>query len=86
MFFFPKEANTGLHCRNVAYDSSIGGCLHALHSTCSDDVVKFTAADLIDVFYKSILKTKSPELKVILDLPHFYICKLGYSHDGFILA
>ena len=56
-----------------------------LHSTCSDDVVKLTAADLINVFPRSILNTKSAELKVNLVLPHCYKCKHGYSQDTFIL-
>lgn len=54
----------GLHCRNKAYDSSLGGCLRALHSSCADDVVKLTAADLVNVFLQSMRRTKSQELKV----------------------
>ncbi|KAE9447255.1 hypothetical protein C3L33_20777, partial [Rhododendron williamsianum] len=50
--------------RNTVYDSSMGGCLQALHSSCLDDVVKLTATDLIKVFPESMQKTKSSELKV----------------------
>ena len=42
----------------------MGGCLNALHSSCADDVVKVTAAELVDVFPQSIWRTKSQELKV----------------------
>lgn len=62
----------GIHCRNTVYDSSIGGCLHAVHSSCPDDVVKLTAADLVYVFSRSVQRTKSPELKVNW-LPHLYL-------------
>jgi hypothetical protein len=60
----PSSLMLGLHCRNMAYDSSLGGCLHALHSRCADDVVKLTAADLVTVFLQSLWRTKSQELKV----------------------
>ncbi|EXB24045.1 Serine/threonine-protein kinase ATR [Morus notabilis] len=50
--------------RNIVYDSSLGGCLKALHSGCSDVVVKLTAADLVNVFPQSMRRTKSVELKV----------------------
>lgn len=53
-----------LYCRNIVYDSSLGGCLKALHSGCSDVVVKLTAADLVNVFSQSMRRTKSVELKV----------------------
>ena len=53
-----------LNCRNTVYDSSMGACLHALHSTCPDDVVEFTARDLVNVFPQSLQSTESPELKV----------------------
>lgn len=44
----------------------MGGCLHALHSSCSGDVVILTAADLVNIFPASMQKTKSSELKVDL--------------------
>lgn len=53
-----------LYCRNVVYDSSLGGCLNAIYSCCSDAVVKLTAADLVNVFPQSMRRTKSQELKV----------------------
>ncbi|KAK9109353.1 hypothetical protein Sjap_017413 [Stephania japonica] len=52
--------------RNVVYDSSIGACLQALHSTCSDSVVEFTAGDIINVFPQALQSTNSHELKVAL--------------------
>nr|POE65846.1 serine/threonine-protein kinase atr [Quercus suber] len=52
--------------RNTVYDSSIGGCLNVLYSSCADDVVKLTAAELVGVFPQSIWRTKSQELKVAL--------------------
>lgn len=52
------------NCRNTVYDSSMGGCLQALHSSCPDDVVKLTAANLVKVFPESMQRTKSSELKV----------------------
>ncbi|XP_034681323.1 serine/threonine-protein kinase ATR isoform X6 [Vitis riparia] len=74
--FILDEAGDGLPVfRNAAYDSSMGGCLHVLHSTCSDDVVKLTAADLINVFPQSILNTKSAELKVALCNAYIRIAK-----------
>jgi hypothetical protein len=54
----------GLHCRNVAYDLSLVGCLHALHSRGAYDIVKLTAADLVNVFLQSMWRTKSQDLKV----------------------
>ncbi|XP_048234616.1 serine/threonine-protein kinase ATR isoform X1 [Ricinus communis] len=52
--------------RSLVYDSSIAGCLTALHSSCPDDVVKLTAADLMNVFPWSMWRTKSQELKMAL--------------------
>ncbi|CAK7329438.1 unnamed protein product [Dovyalis caffra] len=49
--------------RNMAYDSSLGGCLNALHSSCPDAIVKLTAVDLIHVLPQSMQRTKSQELK-----------------------
>ena len=54
-----------LNFRSVAYDSSLGACLQALHSCCSDDVVRSTAADIMPIFSQTMLKTGSLELKVI---------------------
>lgn len=42
----------------------MGGCLNALYTSCADDVVKLTAAELVGVFPQSIWRTKSQELKV----------------------
>lgn len=44
----------------------MGGCLHALHSSCPDEVIKLTAADLVNVFPRSMQTTRSHELKVNL--------------------
>ncbi|XP_077247767.1 serine/threonine-protein kinase ATR-like isoform X2 [Tasmannia lanceolata] len=49
--------------RNAVYDSSMGACLHVLHSSCQDDVVQVTAGDLVSVFPQSIRRTDSPELE-----------------------
>lgn len=48
----------------MMYDSSLGGCLTALHSSCPDDVVKLTATPLMNVLPLSMWRTKSQELKV----------------------
>ncbi|XP_047310870.1 serine/threonine-protein kinase ATR [Impatiens glandulifera] len=61
--------------RNRAYDSSMGGCLHALHSSCADDIVKLTAEDLIAVFPQAMLRTESPELKAALCSAYVRIVK-----------
>ncbi|KAG7975717.1 hypothetical protein I3843_06G113400 [Carya illinoinensis] len=66
--------------RNMAYDSSLGGCLNALHSSCSDDVVKLTAADLVNVFPQSMWRTKSQELKVALCNAYIRIAKICPPH------
>nr|CAN75049.1 hypothetical protein VITISV_039465 [Vitis vinifera] len=63
----------------MAYDSSMGGCLLVLHSTCSGDV-KLTAADLINVLRRSILNTKSLELKVALCNASIQIAKTCPPH------
>lgn len=55
---------TETHCRNNVYDASIGNCLDALHPYCADDVVRYTASELISVFPLSVFRTRSPELKV----------------------
>ncbi|KAK4340499.1 hypothetical protein RND71_041961 [Anisodus tanguticus] len=49
---------------NIAYDSSIGGCLHVLYSNCPADIVRSTSADLVNIFPHSLLKTRSLDLKV----------------------
>lgn len=61
--------------RNKFYDSSIGSCLHAIHSSCPDDIVKLTASDLIAVFPESMQKTRSPELKDALCNVYIRIAK-----------
>lgn len=53
-----------LTCRNTAYDSSLGVCLNALYSSCPEDIVKLTAADLVSLFLQSTRSTKSQQLKV----------------------
>ncbi|CAL9022861.1 unnamed protein product [Prunus brigantina] len=66
--------------RNIIYDSSIGGCLDALHCSCPEDVVKLTAADLVDVFPHSMRSTKSQELKVALCNAYMRIAKMCPPH------
>ncbi|KAL5561258.1 hypothetical protein UlMin_031005 [Ulmus minor] len=66
--------------RNVVYDSSLGGCLNALHSSCSDDVLKLTATDIINVFPQSMRRTKSQELKVALCGAYIRIAKSCPPH------
>nr|XP_048336390.1 serine/threonine-protein kinase ATR-like isoform X3 [Ziziphus jujuba var. spinosa] len=66
--------------RNTVYDSSLGGCLNALHSGCPDDVVKLTAADLVNVFPQSMRRTKSQELKVALCSAYIRIAKICSPH------
>ncbi|KAM1987180.1 hypothetical protein ACFX15_034478 [Malus domestica] len=62
--------------RNIVYDSSLGGCLDALHCNCPEDVVELTAADLLDVFSHSMGRTKSQELKVALCNAYIRIAKI----------
>ncbi|XP_020211373.1 serine/threonine-protein kinase ATR isoform X2 [Cajanus cajan] len=66
--------------RNMAYDSSIGICLNTLYSTCPDDIVKLTAADLVSVFLQSIWKTKSQQLKVALCSAYARIAQVCPPH------
>ncbi|XP_021286556.1 serine/threonine-protein kinase ATR isoform X2 [Herrania umbratica] len=66
--------------RNFAYDSSIGGCLRALHTSCPDDVVKLTAENLVNVFCHSMRRTKSMELKVALCTAYIRISKTCPPH------
>ncbi|XP_056170175.1 serine/threonine-protein kinase ATR isoform X3 [Syzygium oleosum] len=60
--------------RNKFYDASIGNCLDALHPYCPDDVVRYTASELISVFPLSVFRTRSSELKekqgrsIVLDI------------------
>jgi serine/threonine-protein kinase ATR len=64
----------GLTCRNTTYDSSLAVCLNTLHSSCPEDVVKLTAADLVGVFFGSLWRTKSQQLKVNIDT--YFFCLL----------
>ncbi|XVE93918.1 hypothetical protein REPUB_Repub01dG0235600 [Reevesia pubescens] len=66
--------------RNLAYDSSIGGCLRALHTSCSDDVVKLTAENIVNVFPHSMWRTKSMELKVALCTAYIRISRTCPPH------
>ncbi|XP_058072546.1 serine/threonine-protein kinase ATR isoform X2 [Magnolia sinica] len=65
--------------RSTIYDSSMGACLHILHSSCSDDVVKFTAGDLVNVFPQS-MRSDSPELKVAMCTAYIRIAKICPPH------
>ncbi|XVF00830.1 hypothetical protein REPUB_Repub04eG0035900 [Reevesia pubescens] len=66
--------------RNLAYDSSIGSCLRALHTCCPDDVVKLTAENLVNVFLHSMWRTKSMELKVALCTAYIRISRTCPPH------
>ncbi|KAK8624063.1 hypothetical protein V6N13_065420, partial [Hibiscus sabdariffa] len=66
--------------RNSAYDSSIGGCLRAVHTSCPDDVVKLTAENLVNVFPRSMWRTKSMELKVALCTAYIRISRTCPPH------
>ncbi|XP_022748509.1 serine/threonine-protein kinase ATR-like isoform X3 [Durio zibethinus] len=66
--------------RNLEYDSSIGGCLRALHTSCPDDVVKLTAENLVYVFPNSMWRTKSTELKVALCTAYIRISRTCPPH------
>ncbi|XP_058002257.1 serine/threonine-protein kinase ATR isoform X1 [Hevea brasiliensis] len=66
--------------RNMMYDSSIGGCLTALHSSCPDDVVKLTAAHLMNVLPLSMYRTKSQELKEALCIAYKRIARTCPPH------
>ncbi|XP_007041728.2 PREDICTED: serine/threonine-protein kinase ATR isoform X1 [Theobroma cacao] len=66
--------------RNFVYDSSIGDCLRALHTSCPDDVVKLTAENLVNVFCHSMWRTKSMELKVALCTAYIRISKTCPPH------
>lgn len=65
-------------CRNVVYDSSLGGCLQSLYSWCSDDVVRSTAAATVRIFPESMLKTGSLELKV--NYAYHYLLSFCYIY------
>ncbi|XP_056170174.1 serine/threonine-protein kinase ATR isoform X2 [Syzygium oleosum] len=62
--------------RNKFYDASIGNCLDALHPYCPDDVVRYTASELISVFPLSVFRTRSSELKVALCNAYVRIAKI----------
>ncbi|KAK6916768.1 UME domain [Dillenia turbinata] len=66
--------------RSMAYDTSMAGCLHALHSNCAEDIVKLTASDLVAVFPRSMWSTKSHELKVALSSAYIRIARCCPPH------
>ncbi|AES62926.2 Serine/Threonine-kinase ATR-like protein [Medicago truncatula] len=66
--------------RNMAYDSSLGVCLNTLYSSCPEDIVKLTATDLVGVFFGSLRRTKSQELKVALCSAYVRIAKVCPPH------
>jgi len=66
------EIKMELTCRNMTYDSSLGVCLNTLHSSCPEDIVKLTATDLVGVFFGSLRRTKSQQLKVCIDTYLFF--------------
>ncbi|KAD2392970.1 hypothetical protein E3N88_39947 [Mikania micrantha] len=76
-----SEVEDGLPVfRDITYDSSLGGCLQSLYSSCTDDVVKLTAADIVSVFSDSMQKTASPDLKAALCNAYVRIAKLCPLH------
>ncbi|KAI3815576.1 hypothetical protein L1987_15248 [Smallanthus sonchifolius] len=76
-----NEVEDGLPVfRDINYDSSLGGCLQSLYSSCADDVIKLTAADLVSVFSESMQKTRSPDLKAALCGAYVRIAKLCPLH------
>ncbi|KAJ0077184.1 hypothetical protein Patl1_35864 [Pistacia atlantica] len=75
-----RTLSQGLLFRNVDYDSSIGACLAALHSSCPDVVVKLTATALVTIFPQSMSRTKSQELKVALCSVYTRIAKTCPLH------
>ncbi|XP_062019493.1 serine/threonine-protein kinase ATR isoform X1 [Rosa rugosa] len=66
--------------RNTVYDSSMGGCLEALHSNCPEGIVKLTAAHFVNVFPHSMRRTRSQELKVALCNTYIRIAKICPPH------
>ncbi|KAL7226369.1 hypothetical protein ACSBR1_021471 [Camellia fascicularis] len=66
--------------RNTVYDFSMGSCLHVLHSSCSDDDVRLTAANLVTIFPESMRRTRSPELKAALCNAYIRIVKSCPPH------
>ncbi|GLT42972.1 hypothetical protein SLA2020_169490 [Shorea laevis] len=66
--------------RNMAYDSSMGGCLAILYTSCPDDVVRLTAKHLVDAFHRSIWRTKSMKLKAALCSAYIRIAKMCPPH------
>ncbi|BAT93667.1 hypothetical protein VIGAN_08019000 [Vigna angularis var. angularis] len=66
--------------RNMAYDLSMGICLNALYSSCPEDIVKLTAADLVSVFLQSMGRTKSQQLKVALCSAYARIAQVCPPH------
>ncbi|KAE8671371.1 Serine/threonine-protein kinase ATR [Hibiscus syriacus] len=66
--------------RNTAYDSCLGGCLRTVHTSCPDDVVKLTAENLVNVFHRSMWRTKSMELKVALCTAYIRISRTCPPH------
>ncbi|CAN4107316.1 unnamed protein product [Withania somnifera] len=65
---------------NIAYDSSIGGCLHVLYTNCPDEIVRSTSTDLTNVSPHSLLKTKSLDLKDALCFSYIRIAKSCPPH------
>ncbi|GAA0146257.1 non-receptor serine/threonine protein kinase [Lithospermum erythrorhizon] len=58
------------------YDSCVGRCLHTLYSSCTDNVVRSTALDFVNVIRHSLQKTSSIDLKVALSGAYVRICRI----------
>ncbi|KAI3955847.1 hypothetical protein MKW98_006207 [Papaver atlanticum] len=66
--------------RSTVYDSCMGACLNVLYSSCPDDVVELTAADLVNAFPESLINTDSRELKVAMCSAYVRISKTCPVH------
>ncbi|CAK8574214.1 unnamed protein product [Lathyrus sativus] len=66
--------------RNLTYDLSLGVCLNTLHSSCPEDIVRLTAADLVGVFFGSPGRTKSQQLKAALCSAYARIAQVCSPH------
>ncbi|KAJ4806265.1 Serine/threonine-protein kinase ATR [Rhynchospora pubera] len=61
-----QEKNSHPYFREANYDSTMGMCLHALHSCCHDSIVQSTATDLINIFPKALQTASCAELQIAM--------------------
>ncbi|PKA50257.1 Serine/threonine-protein kinase ATR [Apostasia shenzhenica] len=76
---FDHEKEHGIF-RNPMYDSSVGACLHILHSSCQDDIVESTASEIVSVFSKTLETTESTELQMAMCNAYIRIAKICPIH------